>query len=407
MISEILSTPSEAQVSNHPAQRGPDEASERPPMGWVSSQEGLEAGPHHLVTHERPERRGVGGAPTGRTPPLLGSYRISHSNPVEKFKKYLKKTHDYQFRITGTSSEGEVVVVTVPYIHRWTEVYHKSILAKFYTLDEWMKDYPGVVTMFTLTTYQGSKSKFNDGSLSREVKGHDLTIFECFDLLKISRTKFLNVLRNRYPGINYVWVLEPHETGFPHCHLVVFREFTEQEQTFIKELWSEKYQAGSYDRGIEVSSKTSDESIKSIRNYLMKYMTKQFGTGEQPWTKGEFLFNAMVWKTGTRMWGASKELTDVMRRPEKISDIIWDTVELLIPSRGVSILELLMPSKGIGNGSLLVWSREDKMQSPLDIKHQLTEQNLDDLCPEGYVTRRFWEDKYWSIEQWRKELKYH
>lgn len=57
------------------------------------------------------------------------------------------------------------------------------------------------VTMLTLTTYQGSKSRFNDGSYSRKILGRDLTILDCFVLLKESRTKFLNVLRNRYPGL--------------------------------------------------------------------------------------------------------------------------------------------------------------------------------------------------------------
>jgi len=36
---------------------------------------------------------------------------------------------------------------------------------------------------------------------------------------------------------------------------------------------------------------------------------------------GELLFNAMIWETGTRMWDALKELTAVMRRPKKDSDV--------------------------------------------------------------------------------------
>jgi hypothetical protein len=320
----------------------------------------------------------------GHQPVSLGSYRISHSKVIEKFKNYLGLTREYRFRLTGTNKDGEVVI-TVPYIHRWSEIYHKSILAKFYKLDDWMKDNPGIVTMFTLTTYQGSKSRFNNGTLSRKIKGHDLTILECFDLLKVSRTKFLNVLRNRYPGTNYVWILEPHETGYPHCHLVVFREFTEEEQNFIKQLWSEKYQAGSYTRGIEITSKASTESIHSIRNYLMKYMTKQFGSGDEAWTDGEFLFNAMVWKTSTRMWGASKELTKVMQRPEKISDIIWDVVELL--------------TKG---AQFTVWSRTDESLKPA-INAGMC---LDDLAPEKYVTKEFWRIKFEAIEQRCNESKY-
>ena len=225
--------------------------------------------------------------------------------------------------------------------------------------------------MFTLTTYQGCQSGYNDGSYSRKATGKDLTILDCFDIRKIPRTKFLNVLRNRYPGKNYVWVLEPHETGYPHCHLVVFHKFSDTEQNEIKRLWSEKYQAGSYDRGIEVTSKRSDESIQSIRNYLMKYMTKQFGNGDEPWQDGEFLFNAMVWATGTRMWGASKCLTEIMRRPKTISEVVWDAVDLLV-----------------SGAQFRVWSRNDG--TPFT---DLTDEpDPDNLCPEGNVTRQFWKN---------------
>lgn len=252
-----------------------------------------------------------------------------------------------------------------------------------------MKDNPGIVTMFTLTTYQGSHSRFNDGSYSRKVKGKDLSIQESLDLLKASRTKFLNVLRNRYPGINYVWVLEPHETGYVHCHLVVFREFSDEVQEAIKRLWSEKYRAGSFERGVEVTSKRSDESIKSIRNYLMKYMTKQFGKGEEPWTDGELLFNAMIWATGTRMWGASKQLTEVMRKPAKgPNNVTWDTVELVMPGT-----------------QFTVWSRDDGTPfSSLGEKHD-AELDPDDFCPEGNVTKQQWINLYNGIEQWRAESK--
>jgi hypothetical protein len=135
---------------------------------------------------------------------LLSSYRISHSRLKEKFLQYLMTTKNYEFRLTGTSPDGEVAI-TLPYIHRWTGIYQKSVLEKFYALENWMKDNPGMVTMFTLTTYQGSKSRLNDGSFSHKVIGKDLTIEDCFGLLKESRAKLLNVLRNRYNGINYVW----------------------------------------------------------------------------------------------------------------------------------------------------------------------------------------------------------
>lgn len=97
------------------------------------------------------------------------------------------------------------------------------------------------------------------------------------------------------------------------------------------------------DRGIEVTSKRSDESIHSIRNYLMKYMTKQFGKGEDSLIDGELLFNSMVWATGIRMWVASKGLTEVMRKPVKISDnVTWDTVELVMPGAQLTYIQRII-----------------------------------------------------------------
>jgi len=85
------------------------------------------------------------------------------------------------------------------------------------------------------------------------------------------------------------------------------------------------------------------------------------------------------------MWGASKELTEVMRRPVKESDVTWDTVELLMPGT-----------------QLTVWCREVGTPFP----NLTDESDPDDLCPEEYVTKQFWKNKYNSINQWRNEQKY-
>jgi len=112
----------------------------------------------------------------------------------------------------------------------------------------------------------------------------------------------------------------------------------------------------------------------------MKYMVKQFGSGEEPWTNGELSFNAHVWQSCTRMWGASKELTAVMRKPKTESDIIWDIVELL------------------SNGAyFVIWSHEDE-NSNLNLNAEL---DPDDICPEGDVTKQFWINMYQGLEQLR------
>jgi len=329
---------------------------------------------------------------TGRAEPetsSLGSYRISHSTVINWFKKYLNTTKGLFFWLTGTCADGQIVK-KLPYINRWTPIYQKSKLAKFYKLDEWLKEHPEKgreATMLTLTVYQTTKSELNDGSYSRNIKGHDLTYEESLDLLLTSREKLLNVLRNRYPGLNYVWVLEAHETGNAHCHLLIFKGLTETEQNSIKELWSCKYQAGSSKHGVKISESKNVGEILSMKNYLMKYMNKQFGVGAEEWTDGDLLFNAMMWKTGTRMWGASKEITAVMRKPESISDVVWDTVELIVPG------------KPFGSFVHLIWSRENGEPFPA----HGAEQDPDDLAPEGQITKMRWQVMYWAERIWREQ----
>lgn len=113
-------------------------------------------------------------------------------------------------------------------------------------------------------------------------------------------------------------------------------------------------------------------------------MTKQFGDNKEPWSDGELLFNAMVWASNTRMWGASKELTAVMRRPVKESEVTWDTVELLMPGT-----------------QLTVWSREDGTPFP----NLNDDPDPDDLCLESDVTKQFWKNLYNGIEQMREDFK--
>ncbi|MFA4861103.1 MAG: hypothetical protein WC598_10115 [Methanoregula sp.] len=93
----------------------------------------------------------------------------------------------------------------------------------------------------------------------------------------------------------------------------------------------------------------------------------------------------MVWATNTRMWGTSKELTFIMKRPEKNTDVIWNTVDLLIP--GVEFN---------------VWSLKDELTKPAIN----TGMCIYDLAPEQSVTKHLWKNKFNRINQWRRELKY-
>jgi hypothetical protein len=332
----------------------------------------------------RPPRAGglAQGGASYQPETTLGEYRVSHrfveNGMVYRFKKYLGLTKKYKFILDG-NIKGIPESKTIEYVHRWTKLYQDSILSKFYQIDKFMRENPGVVTMLTLTVYQGSKSRYNDGSYSRKIKGHDLSIFESLDLLKKSRKKLINVLRNRHPGMDYVQIMEGHpETGWAHSHLTCFKEFTEKEKEKIKKLWSEKYEAGSYGHGVKLEAKNSEESIRSLKNYLMKYMASQFGVGDTEWTPQEWLFNALMWETKTRMWSSSKNITAIMRRPDKATDFICNSVTLRTPG-----------------ADTVIWERETGDSFP-DLSNVENIPNDDDLAPEGWATRERWKRRYWS-----------
>ncbi|MFA4850559.1 MAG: hypothetical protein WC626_12600, partial [Methanoregula sp.] len=180
----------------------------------------------------------------------------------------------------------------------------------------------------TLTTYQ-------DGKYSTLTKGHKITIPKAFDLLKYSWKHLRRALQYYLPGIEFVWIMEPHKTGYPHLHVVILTDISKSTQEAIRLLWSKCYVAGSAEHGVDFSVKKSSESINSIRNYLMKYMAKGFvSTGskfgeDDSWGAGELVFNALVRKNKWRFFGASRKLCKVMAYSKKNDErICWKATEM-------------------------------------------------------------------------------
>jgi hypothetical protein len=136
--------------------------------------------------------------------------------------------------------------------------------------------------------------------------------------------------------VPYVWVMEPHKSGYPHLHVIIFANVDERAQEAIKKLWAKKYKAGSFENGANFTVSKPEYGIKSIRNYLMKYVVKgflstgsKFGEGDA-WSAGELVFNALVWKNQWRLFGASRDLTKIMAYQKKADDNVkWYATEIL------------------------------------------------------------------------------
>lgn len=277
---------------------------------------------------------GARAAPGGPAP--LGSYRLIHENgkkenyrlpPTERtrrFRQYLSQTMGQKIDMWGMatrSGELEDVYASIPYVHRWTDVYRKKTLAKFYLLETWWNCHRPPLAMLTLTTYQS-------GAHSVRIRGHRVTREESFEILKQSWDKLLMALRYYLGPFDYVGLLEPHKSGYPHLHVLLFREVSEGLQERVRGLWCDKYEAGSREHGVDFTVKNLDD-IKSVKNYLMKYLGKSFYEYQN--NHNYLIFNTIVWERGYRLFTCSRHLSRVMARyqEETEASVTWLTTELV------------------------------------------------------------------------------
>lgn len=241
--------------------------------------------------------------------------------PIAKdFVTYLDDVLHKKIRLIGTK-EGEKIVIEDEYIHRFTPRYAKRFLAKTYQLEEWYRDHPGPVTMLTLTTYQM-------GDYSRQRTGGGYTIPESFEALKMGWRRLTSTLRKELPGLDYWWIIEPHKSGYPHLHIAIFADLPEDLRNRLSNLW-EKYDAGSAEYGVNFSI-SAPKDLKSVRNYLVKYMAKGLNLEDSPhgepayaWTPQELVFYSLAWEHHWRLWGASRNLSHVMKKPVSEDTGVW------------------------------------------------------------------------------------
>lgn len=232
---------------------------------------------------------------------------------VMDFRRYLRETENLSFTFYGEKmNEGVLDDITskMPYKHRWTPIYRRGVLAKFYQLEQYLIDNPTPITMLSLTTFHGYNKFRQESQNCINKKGHLISILESFDMLKTNWR-----LLKQHIHHPYVWIMEPHESGYPHMHVVILGTLTDDEKNRIIAFWADKY--GTADK--EHGAVFTEPPVKSIRNYLMKYMVKgfrksgsKFGEGDD-WTTGELVFFALVKKYRWRLFGATRDLVKVMQ----------------------------------------------------------------------------------------------
>lgn len=229
-----------------------------------------------------------------------------------RFMEYIDSTKNKRINIDAMNSKNEEVYMTMPYVHRWTEQYHNRILHKMYCLEKWYKESKPETTLITFT----SKQK------NRRIK----TVWEN---IKKGFRKTLDIIRIMFKksGVSYFWVTEPHKSGYPHIHLCLFTKINEEQKVRIKEHWTKKQKIGSVKHGISFEE---GSSIKSIKNYLLKYMSKSCNySNMKTLNKGQKYFNMIAWDEKIRLIGFSQDISKKFKieKTEKLKAIRIEVID--------------------------------------------------------------------------------
>ena len=267
----------------------------------------------------------------------LSSIPKKFKRDVLNFVGYLSSTASRTFRIKGRNIKtGEETDKYIPYIHRWTSTYKKSIIAKLYKLEQALGINYNNLTMITLTTYQ---------------RGYDQE--SCLLKLADARKSLFKLLRYHFGTQNFFWILEPHKTGFPHLHVAYAKVLSQAEQDTITRIWTELYGMGDETHGVKFSLPRASSdghfqegTVGRIRGYLLKYLKKGLSDDNlkcklSPKSlssnidrarsmiglNGQLLFNALLKKHSLRLWGCSREWSRIMKAP-KDTNPDWECEEV-------------------------------------------------------------------------------
>lgn len=242
-----------------------------------------------------------------------------------EFYDFLKQSEKTVIRLDGCNLHtNEWCTSYISGLHRWKPEYKKRVYAKVQTLNDWYEEHRSPLTMATFTTFQRGLDKWQQ-----------------IDLLKYSFNKAKKLL-NKYLGrFSYVWTMEAHESGYSHIHMLMFKGISRLLREKLQHLWTGKYCAGGFSQSLDFTINKTQRDLRSAAGYVFAYIVKTLDYDMlESVSSGYYIQSSWVWKmsrhntdyTGVRLWGCSRDLSEVMRNPsERDSDVIWWRVNWKVP----------------------------------------------------------------------------
>lgn len=251
---------------------------------------------------------------------------------TEAWEEYLVEKEN-QMLVMEDKNEGDYLVV--PHEHRWDSAYRRRTYARLKSVERYVErnwGRPVPSTMITLTAPHKDES------------GEYRPFNEVLDDLKEGFNKARHVIKRETEGTEteYLAVYEPHATGYPHLHVLVFGTARPSLGEKVANYWADRYVEGASRDAQDVTVKRGRSAqLENPAAYLMKYLSKSLVRDQEgepsalesiPSISGYRGFSALMWATGRRTYSMSKRLTKAVAdsAPESESepdvDRDWDVV---------------------------------------------------------------------------------
>lgn len=247
---------------------------------------------------------------------------------VRAFEDYLDAKEN-SVLVLREKISGEHLVI--PHNHRWTNDYRRMTYARLKAAEEHVTARFGEQVPTTLMTLTAPH---------QDSQGEPRPFVDVLEDIKAGWDKTRRVIRRYTEGreTEMLTVYEPHATGYPHLHVLVFGAALPSLGSKVQDYWTERYVDGANKAAQDVSiSDGRSAQLESPAAYVMKYLSKTLireseasttAKESMPTVQGYRQFSALLWATGSRHYTMTEGLSQAVQEaaPENEATGEWEFI---------------------------------------------------------------------------------
>jgi hypothetical protein len=251
---------------------------------------------------------------------------VTWREAVHRWRDYIRDSRECKAVFEGPG--GERVSGSSP--NRFDPAYSDKQYAKLKDLERGLREDWGKLLHTAMLTFTASSTTADGGPVPPVDHLDDLT--GSWDAV---RRELNRVLDGR--EWEYLWILEPHESGYLHRHLAVFVKGPVGREAFAPVIEAHLRNcdgAGREAHSLEDDSTVSVNRVASERNgdgignlgtYLAEYLGT-YGDDALDAPDQQQMSNAVVWATGKRRWQPSQGAQSYMATNRSDDVSLWEFV---------------------------------------------------------------------------------